>query len=597
MIKSPLNAKSDLPSYTILIDGTAIKDTYLVLSISVTKAINSINEAKVVLLDGNTATGKFDASESDDFVPGKKIEISLGYHGTNETVFKGIITAQSIKVRSRINRLVSQLTLQCMDEAVKLTVGRKSNYFKDKKDSEIISTLLTEAGVSKKIDDTPYAYKKMVQYDCTDWDFILSRADVNGFLVICNDGTLEVTTPVLTGTADLAVTYDTDIIDFVANLDSQFQVDSVSSTGWDGTTLQVTTGASAEPSVNAHGNITGKTLSAVLGSKIYTLQSAVPEDASVLKGWANAKLQQLRLARIQGYVTFPGNAAPKLGKLLQLNNFGARFSGDAFISGVHHTLEEGNWVTRVTFGLAPEFFTDAKKILAPAAAGALPAAQGLQIGTVKQIDQDADGEYRILVNLPMIEATGIGVWARLAQHYATDGAGFYFLPEVGDEVVLGFLNEDPRFAVIMGSLYGKKKKPPYTPESKNNTKGFVSKSKLKLTFDEEKKSITLETPGGNKVILDDDGKSLTLQDQNSNKITLSADGIVFDSAKDIKFTGKGNFSIDAIDVATNAKGDVNLAGNNVNAKAKLALLAQGTAQATLKASGQVEVKGGMVMIN
>ena len=597
MIKSPLNATSDLPSYTILIDGTAIQDTYLVLSISVTKAINSINEAKVVLLDGNTAGGKFEASESDDFVPGKKIEISLGYHSTNETVFKGIITAQSIKVRSRINRLVSQLTLQCMDEAVKLTVGRKSKYFKEKKDSEIISAILTEAGVTKKIDDTTYAYKKMVQYDCTDWDFILSRADVNGFLVICNDGTLEVTAPVLDGTADLAVTYDTDVIDFVASLDSQYQVDSVSSTSWDGTTLQVTTGTSAEPSVNAHGNITGKKLSEVLGSKVYKLQSAVPEDASVLKGWANAKLQQLRLAKIQGFVTFPGNAAPKLGKLLQLNNFGARFDGDAFISGVHHTLEEGLWITRVTFGLTPEFFSETKKILTPAAAGALPATQGLQIGTVKQIDQDTDGEYRILVDIPMIEATGIGVWARLAQHYATDSAGFYFLPEVSDEVVLGFLNEDPRFPVIMGSLYGKKKKPPYTPESKNNTKGIVSKSKLKLTFDEEKKSITMETPGGNKIILDDDSKSLTIQDQNNNKITLSADGIVFDSAKDIKFTGKGTFSIDTIDLVANAKGDVNLAGNNINAKAKLAFLAQGTAQATLKASGQVEVKGGMVMIN
>ncbi|MCD9019678.1 type VI secretion system tip protein VgrG [Parachryseolinea silvisoli] len=597
MIKSPLNAKSDLPTYTILIDGTAIKDTYLVLSISVTKAINSINEAKVVLLDGDTTTGTFEASESDDFVPGKKIEISLGYHSTNETVFKGIITAQSIKVRSRVNQLVSQLTLQCMDEAVKLTVGRKSKYFKDKKDSEIISSILTEAGITKKVDATTFAYKKMVQYDCTDWDFIVSRADVNGFIAICNDGTLEVTAPVLSGTADLAVTYGIDIIDFAADLDAQYQIDSVSSTAWDGTMLQVTTGTSAEPSVNAHGNITGKKLSEVLGSKVYTLQSAVPEDASVLKGWANAKLQQMRLAKIQGYVTFPGNAAPKLGKLLQLNSFGTRFNGDAFISGVHHTLEEGTWVTRVNFGLEPAFFTETKKILAPAAAGALPAAPGLQIGTVKQIDQDTDGEYRILVDLPMVEATGIGIWARLSHPYATDGAGFYFLPEVSDEVVLGFLNEDPRFPVIIGSLYGKKKKPPYTPESKNNTKGFVSKSKLKLTFDEEKKSITLETPGGNKVILDDDGKSLTIQDQNKNKITLSADGIVFDSAKDVKFTAKGNFSIDAIDLVANAKGDVNLAGNNINAKAKLALLAQGTAQATLKASGQVEVKGGMVMIN
>lgn len=597
MIKSPLTAKSDFPTYKITLDGTAMKDSYQVISISIEKEINTINTARIVLMDGDTSEEKFEASESADFTPGKKIQISLGYHSTDEVVFKGVIVAQHIKVRSTSNRLVSQLTLKCADEALKLTVGKKSKYFKDKKDSEVISSILSDAGVTKKVDATDFAYKKIVQYDCTDWDFVLSRAEVNGFIAICNDGTLEIVKPSFSDAAVIAVTYGQDTIDFAAELDSQYQVESVSCSSWDGTQLKLSNGKSAEPSVNAHGNITGKKLSEVLNTGAYNLQTTVPEDASVLKTWANARLQKFRLAKIRGYVTFPGHAAPKLGKLIQLNGFGTRFNGDAFISGVQHNVEAGKWITKVTFGFDPKWFAESKAILSPPAMGLLPGIQGLQIGTVKQIDQDPDGEYRILVDIPVIEASGIGVWARLIQEYASSDIGTYFLPEVADEVVLGFLNDDPRFPIILGSLYGKKKKPPYTPEKKNNTKAIVTKSKLKLVFDEEKKSIVLETPGGNKITFSDDAKSIEIVDQNKNKVTLSSSGIVLDSPKDISVTSKGKFSVDAMNVVISSKGDVSVEGNNVNAKAKIAFAAQGSAQASLKASGQVEVKGAMVMIN
>ena len=597
MIKTPLSATSDFPTYAITVDGSAIKDTYQVIGITIEKEINAINTAKIVLMDGDTSEEKFAASEAADFVPGKKIEISLGYHATNETVFKGVITAQHIKVRSTSSRLVSQLTLKCADEALKLTVSKKSKYFKDKKDSEAISSILSEAGVTKKVDATDFTHKKLVQYDCTDWDFILSRAEVNGLMAVCNDGTLEIVKPVFSDAAVLAVTYGQDIIDFSAELDSQYQVESVSCASWDGTQLKLSSGTSAEPGVNAHGDITGKKLSEVLGAGVYNMQTTVPEDASVLKTWANARLQKFRLAKIRGYVSFPGHAAPKLGKIIQLNGFGTRFNGDAFISGVHHELEAGRWITKVIFGFDPKWFFELKTIMSPPAMGVTPGVHGLQIGTVKQIDEDPDGEYRILVDIPVIEASGIGVWARLLQEYASSDIGTYFLPEVADEVVVGFLNDDPRFPVILGSVYGKKKKPPYTPEKKNNTKAIVTKSKLKFVFDEEKKSITIETPGGNKVTFSDDAKSIEMVDQNKNKVTLSADGIALDSPKDITVTSKGKFSVDAMNVAISSKGDVTIEGNNVNAKAKIAFVAQGSAQAALKASGQVEVKGAMVMIN
>lgn len=597
MSKSPLTSDCDLPSYKILIDGSPMKDFYQVVRIHVEKAINTISTAQIVLMDGDAATESFSISESDDFVPGKKIEIQMGYHATDVPVYKGVIMAQHIRVKSAANRLVSELTIKCSDEALKLTVARNNLTFKDKTDSAVITSILATAGIAKTVDTTDYTYKKMVQYDCTDWDFIVSRAEMNGLMVLCDDGKVTVAKPVFSGSADLSLTYGKDVIDFNADFDAQYQVESVSCKSWDDSQQKAITSVSVEPSVNAQGNITGKKLSDVLGAGVYNMHTSAPEEAAVLKAWANAKLQKARLAKIRGNVSFPGNASPLPGKLIELNGFGQRMNGNAYISKVEQLMEAGAWTTIVGFGLPPKWFAETKQLVSPMAMGMLPGIQGLQIGVVKQLDQDPDGEYRILVTVPMIEEAGDGIWARLTHEYASTEIGTFFIPEIGDEVILGFLNEDPRYPVILGMVYSKKIKPPYAPTADNFTKAIITKSKLKLIFDEDKKVITLETPGGNKIIINDDAKSITLQDQNSNKVVLSDSGISLDSPKDIKVTAKGKFEVDAMGITLSSKADVSIEGNNVNAKAKMAFAAQGTSQASLKASGQVEVKGAMVMIN
>lgn len=598
MATSPLNSQIDLPTFKVLVEGQAIKDYYEVQSIQVEKGINRVNTAEIVIIDGNPADQNFEISESEDFVPGSKVQIDLGYHSTEAMAFKGIIMSQSIKVRSSAIGVRSMLTIKCSDEAVKLTVGRKSRNFKDKKDSEVITSIIGETGMDKTVAATSFTHKKIIQYDCTDWDFILSRAEINGFVVICQDGKLNIAAPDVSGQAALGLTYGVDVIDFQAELESGSQLAAVECNSWNSIEQKLQSGKSVEPTVNEQSNLTGKKLSSVIGLSTFKMGTSVPEDATVLKEWANAKLQKSRLAKIKGYVGIPGSTLAELGTLLELNGFGARFNGNAYISRVSHTVERGVWTTNIGFGLDERWFSETHRIESPAASGLLPGIQGLQIGVVKQTNEDPDGEYRVLVDVPIIEESGTGIWARLANFYASNGIGNYFYPEVGDEVVLGFLNEDPRFPIILGSVYGKKLKPAYTPDSENKTKGMVTKSQMKLTFDEDKKVITIETPGGNKVTLSDDAKSIKMADQNNNKIEMSASGILLDSPKDIKLKASGNFTVEATSgVTVKSTGDASLTGNNVKLKANIALTAEGAASAALKASGQVEVKGAMVMIN
>ena len=83
----------------------------------------------------------------------------------------------------------------------------------------------------------------------------------------------------------------------------------------------------------------------------------------------------------------------------------------------------------------------------------LPAANGLQIGVVTALEDDPQGDDRIKCRLPMVGAGEEGLWARLATLDAGDGRGTYFRPEIGDEVVVGFLDDDPRNPVILGMCH------------------------------------------------------------------------------------------------------------------------------------------------
>ena len=232
------------------------------------------------------------------------------------------------------------------------------------------------------------------------------------------------------------------------------------------------------------------------------------------------------------------------------------------------------------------------------AAGLLPPMQGLYIGKVTKIDEDPDGEYKIQVKIPFLDPACDMVWARLNSVRASNGYGSFFIPDIDDEVILGYFNNDPRFPVILGSLYSSKQKPPYEIEATNKISAFVSKEKMKIEFEEEKKIITISTPGNNKIVLSDDTKGIFLEDQNGNKITMDDKGISIESTKDITIKAKAKVLTDAgADVGITAKSNVKAEGINVELQAKASLKAKGNASAELSASGPTVVKGAMVMIN
>ncbi len=595
MPNSPRAGNADLVTVAVLIEGKRIPDKYLVREMEVVREINRIPYARLVIADGSAVEETFEASESNQFVPGKTVELKAGYHSKNETIFKGVIVRQTIRIAPDGNTF---LVLTCNDRATKLTVARSSIQFTKKKDSEVIAELLRKAGLKGDVEATDEVHEHLIKHYASDWDYLVSRAEANGQVVIVHDDKISVRAPVFER-AELVVNFGDTVADLDAELDAVSQLPKVTGRAWDPSSQDVVSGSSSEPSVNKQGNIDGKKLVEVLGLRDYELQTQTPVPRSGLTDWANAKLLKSRLSRIRGRVTFPGNAKPKPGQLLDLKGLGERFNGSAYISGVRQHVTPGEWHTEVGFGLTERWFSDEHRdIDAPPAAGLRPGVGGLQIAKIKQIHDDPEGQRRVKVVLPFVEGGDEGVWVRLASPYATNNAGIVFLPEVEDEVVLGFLNDDPAFAVVLGALHSSARPAPIQPDDKNTFKAIVTNSQMKITFDDVEKILKIETPGGHVVTLSDKDKTVTIVDSNRNKMEMSEGGVTLESPGNISVKADGSVTIEGQSgVTVKSPADVGIEGLNTSVKAEIALTAQGQASAELSATGETTVKGARVMIN
>jgi Rhs element Vgr protein len=596
-VPSPSHEKGALFLSTISVDGEALDTSYQVVSIETWFATNKVPRAQIVLFDGSAPKGDFPISNQATLVPGAKVEISAGYGDTQSALFSGIVVKHGIEINGTHG---SKLCIDLADEAIKMTIARKNAAFEQLTDGELISQLIGASGLEADVATTSTKHEKIVQFYTTDWDLMVTRAEANGLVVAVVGGKVTVKAPAISEAA-LGVKYGDTILDLQAELDlaQQYTSDAIKSYAWDAATQALLDASPGAVDLTEAGNLSSADLAAKLGTASFPQQSGAPLTTEALTDWSSAALLRSKLAKLRGHVRFDGCALAEVGKTIELSGLGERFNGNVFIGGVHHLIHNNRWFTTVTFGLSPHLFaTEARRIAAPDAAGQIPPIKGLHTGIVKQCAVDEAGDFRVLVTLPLLQAE-TGVWARLASFYASSSVGAVFFPEVDDEVILGFMNEDPRFPVILGSVYSQGRAPPSdaTPAEENTKKAIVTQKQLKLVFDDkEKPALELSTPGGHSIKLDDEAGSITLTDSNQNTITLSKDGITLESAKDIKISAKGDVSIEAAGVKVTAKGDVSIEGSNLSNEARVKFSANG-ASTEVTASAELTVRGALVKIN
>jgi uncharacterized protein involved in type VI secretion and phage assembly len=153
------------------------------------------------------------------------------------------------------------------------------------------------------------------------------------------------------------------------------------------------------------------------------------------------------------------------------------------------------------------------------------------VGIVTDI-KDPMGLGRVRVRLPWLTDSGDSEytwWARVATLMAGSNRGTWFIPDLDDEVLVAFEHGDPRFPYVLGGLWNGKDKPPLSMDGGGNNykKQICSRNGVKVTLDDTdgQETLTLETPGGQKLTLKDGPGSATLEDSNGNSIKLESAGI------------------------------------------------------------------------
>ncbi len=593
-----LKQQDGVVSFDIFINGSKIKDVVEIQEISVQMEVNRISSATILMVDGGAiglANEPFENSEGDDFVPGNQIKIALGYNDKKDTVFEGIIVSQGLTVKNG----TSQLLVTCKDKAVKMTKGRFNALFTDQKDSDAITSIAGNYGLSTDIASTN-SQITLMQYNCIDWDFVVVRAESNNMIVLTDKNKLIVKKVDFSASPAFEINASQYIIDVDLNLDSENIPESFELTAWDIKEQKEVKESVSLSEGTSQGNISAKKLSAAGVNGKSNHYSSGPLTSDELKVWGETLADKAALSKIHGKITIPGTSGILAGDLISLAGFSTRFNGNAFVSKVSHFVEAGEWLTTLNIGRFPQWHASLPDVADNFASGLIPAANGVQIAKVKKIHEDKDGNYRVLVTLPSFTGTGQddGIWARIAFPYASAEAGFFFFPEINDEVMLTFINNDPRYPVITGSLYSSKNKPKETPDEKNQYKSIFTKSGINIRFDDEDKILVIETPGGNSFTLDDKNKNIKVADLNKNSVLMDDKGITLDSPGDINIKSKKNVNIEATsNISLKATSDLKAEGLSIDMSAQTSFTGKGNASAEISASGQTTVKGAMVMIN
>lgn len=576
-------------SYAILVNGTALDPTYELLSLTITREFNRIPVVRLVFRDGDPTVGTFPLSDLDDFAPGNPIQVKIGRDGNNVNAFKGIIVKQSVRVKENGN---GEFIVDCRDAAVRMTVGRHSRYYENLKDSDLFDQLVQPyPNLTSDAQTTDYEHPELVQHHLTDWDFMLMRAEANSMLVNVVDGTVQIQRPATTGSSVLQVNYGSSVLEFEAEMDARNQWQNVEAVSWDYHDQQLfQAGSDSVANWKEAGNITAATLAQTINLPNFELHHSGYLPQQELQDWADGQMLRSRIAKICGRAKFTGFSGVQPGDVVQISGVGARFAGNVLVTAVRQEIGAGVWDTHIQFGLDPrrygELYADINDRPAAALLGGI---RGLQIGIAVKLAGDPDGQDRILVKLPIIDNNATGIWTRVASLDAGNKRGAFYRPEIGDEVIVGFINDDPREAVILGMLNSSAKPAPLATEDANNKKGFTTRSGMHVLFDDGINQISIDTPAGNSIVIDESEEHIQITDQNQNQVTMDPTGITLQSNLDITLNAGANLSLSAGTALSLSAPSISVSGD--------ADVTVSGAAVTITAQGVAAISGTLVTIN
>lgn len=572
-----MSAERDRPAFEVRVRDTALEPLVAadVIEIDVHEEVGHHGRLSLVVQNWDADTRAVRHSDDGPFVPGAAIAVALGYHAELVTVFDGVIASLTTHF-PRGGRPV--LRVEGRTRSILLDHPARSRQLSDVSDADVAAAVA--ADYSLTADAADGVVRPAVVSDRTsDWDLLKARAAVLGWVTYVRGDKLVLRPPATKDGDPIQLDYTRSVVELHLTQDLTHAIGTAVGVSWDLDSLEATESEQGAGAAGidvgdrpAHDTAVGDAGWPLRDARVESPATTAADEADLR---AVADQRDAALGHCHGRGVVHGDPALRCDAWVTLTGVGRRMSGPHYVSATRHRLSAEGYLTELQVGAPPA--------LHPPSA---PAERGLALGVVEALD-DPESLNRVKVRLPWRADGGDGVWARLANVDAGAGFGAVVVPDVGQEVLVGFVDGDPSVPVVLGSLYNGSQQPPVVidPDS-NAVRAFVSPDGHTLRFEDgDAGALTLESGAGHSVVLDDADSALVLTHKDSgNRIRLSADGIELEAAQgDITLTSSaGSISLDSLKLEAKASGPSTI---------------ESSATFDLKASGSLGLKGSLVTIN
>lgn len=506
--------------------------------------VNEIPYLSLSIRDGDIAKGTFDRADDDKYSPGKKMTLHGGIDDAKHLLFEGVLTEISVNIDSRKQPC---LTLLAKGDAVKLLEHPISIVKNTKINDKLLIEEVAKSSAAytfKQVAASNIEHEQYAVYRQTPWRIIFSRLIANGAVFspsIEGDEIINLATLAETAAAEGFVLND--IVQCCLQADTQSQFKEVSATAWDVATQD----AFAPEKASAGAFKTWQDADKVLSRTPLALSLAEPATKIQIKARANAELNFRLLDVYRGQITVSHQAIDKVAALklltrLNVKGLGATFSQNNVITGIRHRFSASNWFIDIDLGLP------LNKTLYSSAAS-LPS-MDITTGKVAAFQKNDAIPNSLPVTIPALDPK-IHLFARQSLPFASKNEGFFIPPNIGDEVMIGFVGGNACFPIILGACHNKVNTPPKPYDDKNNFVGlFFDKEKISMVVDREKKSLNMlvsEKP----LLIAEEKEGVTIGgDKNvvtvSDKVTITSEGELAIATKaNCVMTVDGNMEITA----------------------------------------------------
>ncbi len=503
--------------------------------------------------------------------PGKGVQVFARFAKREQKIFDGEI----VEIEPDYRTETMQFTIRAFDRLHRLMRGRRARSFINMKDSDIITKIADEAKLQTDLGPMPGVPDYVFQENETNLEFLQRRAAFLGYMLYVTEKTLHCKAGRIEGEA-AKLKWHESLLEFHPRLTSLEQPTEFTVRSWDPKAKKAVIGTKKKGEMRL--KIGEKRDGGALAQEAFHMEApwlvadSPVRTQSVAETMAQAVADSFSDRFVVADGACQGNPKVIAGASLELEAVGKRFSGTYFVTNaVHHfTLSQGYRTEFTVSGRRPSTLLS---LLRPQTEH-VPT-RGLVVGVVTNND-DPNGWGRVKVKYPWLSNDQEGDWARIVCLGAGPERGMEFIPEVNDEVLVGFELGDIHQPYVLGGLWNGVDAPP--KKSKEIVKGGkvterIIRSRLghviALNDSDDKPSLMLKTKSGHTVLLDDTsgGEKIRIVDKTgSNTMTIdsAANSLSIQIVGDVKIKAGANMTLEASANLELKGAIVNIKGGMIN---------------------------------